>query len=570
MKKSSFGRGNIGIPQMVKNSIPFSKKIGLVTEPVVALKRTIKVKPKQKAIINLIISVGENKDKVIENVKKYKVEENIQKAFELSKAKNQAQSRYLRIKGSQIRNYQKMLSYIIFSNPTKKINMEKLPKRKYDQSELWKYGISGDIPIILVKIKDINEAYVVKEVLKAYEFFRIKNIKVEIVIIDEEKYSYENYVREEIESSILNNHMGYLKNIKGGIFTLSRGEVDKRDIELLEFISAITIDSKKGGIRNSIKEKEEEYIERYKQTGEESSKLIVSEEDSEDIDVLNNKENIKYYNEYGGFSSDGKEYLIRINKENRLPTVWSHIMANEKFGTIVTENMGGYSWYKNSRLNRVSSWENNPTYDIPTEVIYLKDMETQKSWSLGLNPKPDNKNYNVIYGFGYCKYIHKSNGIEQELEVFVPKEDSCKVSVLTLKNTMPNKKKIKLYYYIKPVIGEDELKSKGYINLDFDRNNNIICAKNLYKNELENTQIYVSCSEQINSYTGDKNFFLGNGGISNPQGLKKVCLNNENSIGKKACIAYEVEIELESFSEKQISIILGAEESNMDCKKCNI
>ena len=127
---------------------------------------------------------------------------------------------------------------------------------------------------------------------------------------------------------------------------------------------------------------------------------------------------MKYYNEYGAFSPDGKEYIIKLNKDNRLPTVWSHILANEKFGTVITENMGGYSWYKNSRLNRVSTWENNPNYDIPSEVIYLKDLENSRKWSLGLNPMPDNKNYNVVYGFGYAKYIHKSDGLEQELEVF--------------------------------------------------------------------------------------------------------------------------------------------------------
>ena len=151
------GRGNIGIPQMVKNSSPFSKKIGLVTEPVVALKRTMKTKKQEKTEINLIIAVGETKEKVIENIKKYSVEENIKKAFELSKAKNEAQTRYLRIKGSQIRDYQKILSYIIFNNPSKKINLEKLPKEKYSQSELWKYGISGDLPIITVTIKYIND-----------------------------------------------------------------------------------------------------------------------------------------------------------------------------------------------------------------------------------------------------------------------------------------------------------------------------------------------------------------------------------------------------------------------------
>ena len=408
--------------------------------------------------------------------------------------------------------------------------------------------------------------YVVKEVLKAYEFLRTKNIEVEIVILDEEKHSYENYVKEEIEGDILNNHMGYLKNVKGGIFTLSKVEIDKKDISLLEFLSTITINSQKGGLKNNIKDLEETYLEEYKEIGEEQQIKTLVEEQDDDIDILANKENLKYFNEYGSFSEDGKEYLIKVNKENRLPTVWSNIMANNKFGTVVTENMGGYTWYKNCRLNRVTAWQNSPNYDTTSEVIYLKDEENKKTWSLGLNPMPDDKNYNIIYGFGYTKYIHKSNGIEQELEVFVPKEDSCKIGILTLRNKAPNRKKLKLYYYIKPVIGEDEIKTTNYIDLNYDKNNNIICAKNLYREELEKTIIYVSSSKEIKSYTGDKNFFFGNGDISNPQAIKKVSLNNENSLGKKACIAYEIEIELESFSNKEISLILGASEDIMDCK----
>ena len=293
---------------------------------------------------------------------------------------------------------------------------------------------------------------------------------------------------------------------------------------------------------------------------------VITEESNEDIDIMQNVEDIKYYNEYGGFSKDGKEYLIKANKQNRLPTVWSHILANEKFGTLVTQSMGGYTWYKNSRLNRITSWENSANYDIPPEAIYLKDIDTKKAWSLGLNPMPDDKNYNVIYGFGYAKYIHKSDGIEQELEVFVPKEDSIKVQILKLKNTTQAKKRLKLIYYTKPVLGEDGVKSNGYINLDYDKNNNIILAKNMYLSELLQSIAYVSCSEKIKSYTGNKNFFFGKGGIQNPDGIKKVSLNNENSLGQNTCICYEIEIEVESFSEKEISILLGAEDNIIDCK----
>ena len=560
------GRGNLEVPNMIKNSIPFSKKIGLVTEPIIAEKRTIKVKAQEKVVVDFILSVGEDEKQVLNHLEKYKSAENVKKEFELSKARVEAESRYLRIKGSEIEIYQKMLSYIIFTNPLSSQRKEKTnPQIVFKQSDLWKYGISGDVPIILVKMKNVNDKYVIKEALKAYEFFRTKNVEVEIVILDEEKHSYENYVREEIEGAILNSHMAYLKNQKGGIFILTKGEIDKKDIQLLDFIADIVINSDKGGLKNNIKDMEERFLDSRKEIEEESQLPQVIDE-TEDIDLLENREDLKYYNEYGAFSPDGKEYIIKVNKDNRLPTVWSHILANEKFGTVITENMGGYSWYRNSRLNRVSTWENNPNYDIPSEVIYIKDLENSRKWSLGLNPMPDNKNYNVVYGFGYAKYIHKSDGLEQELEVFVPNEDSCKIQVLTLKNTTPNRKKLKLYYYMKPTIGEDDLKTEGYIDLQFDKNNNVLYARNRYAEESSYMINYVSSSEKINSYTGDKKFFLGKGGLDNPQGLNKVSLNRENSIGKQACIAYEVEVELESYSAKEISFVLGSDEKLIDCK----
>ena len=134
--------------------------------------------------------------------------------------------------------------------------------------------------------------------------------------------------------------MSYLKNQKGGIFTLSKGDIDKKDIELLEFLASIILDSDKGGLANNIKELEENYLENYQVIAQEIQTPQIVEEDKEEIDVLAEQDTLKYYNEYGGFSEDGKEYRIKINQENRLPTVWSHIMANEKFGTVVTENMG--------------------------------------------------------------------------------------------------------------------------------------------------------------------------------------------------------------------------------------
>ena len=162
-------------------------------------------------------------------------------------------------------------------------------------------------------------------------------------------------------------------------------------------------------------------------------------------------------------------------------------------------------------------------------------------------------------------YIHKSDGIEQEAEVFVPTEDCCKITLLKLKNITPNRKNIKLYYYTKPVLGEDEIKTNGYIWTNFDKNNNIIYAKSIYNNET-NSISYIAASEKINSYTGDKRFFKGLGTLEKPDGVYKDRLNNENGLGKQNCISFEIEIELESYAEKEVVLILGADEKLIDCK----
>ena len=562
-KDKFVGRNNLGIPNMIKNSTPLSKKVGLTTEGIVALKNTIKVKAGEKSYVDLIISVEYNKEIAIQNINKYDIIENTTREFEIVKAKTESEARYLEIKGKDIEIYQTIASYIIFDNPLK-MNTN-LGYKVYEQKDLWKYGISGDLPIITVTVKYVNDLYVVKQILKAYEFFKTKNIKVELVIIDEENYSYENYVKDEIEGIILNSHLAYMKNIYGGIFVISKSETNLQDINLIKFLSTIIIDSHLGNLQNTIKDMEEEIIDNYKII-EKSENIVKSEDSTKDIDVISNSKNLKYYNEYGAFSEDGKEYVISLNKENNLPNTWSHILANKQFGTVVTESYGGYTWYKNSRLNRVTSWHNSSIVNIPSEAIYIKDMENGRCWSPTAMPMSDDKNYNVIFGFGYAKYFHNSDEISQELEVFVPRNDSGKINILTLKNNAPKKKKIKIVYYAKPVLGEDEIKSDGYIKLQYDENANTLTAQNLYKTELFENIVYISSSEKITSFTGNKKFFFGKGGITNPNGLHCMRLDNDTGLGKKSCMAIEMEVEIESFSDKKISIIMGADDNIINAK----
>ena len=559
-KEKFVGRQNVELPRAVENSTPLAKRVQRTTDPIIALRRTISILPSEKAVLNLIIAVSEDKDEAVNLVKENMNNEKIVRNTNLAKAKVEAESMYLGVRGKDIEKYQNIAKYLIFNNPLKLLMYKgKIPEEAV-VSELWKYGISGDLPILLVKIKDSSDIYVVKDCIKAYEYLRVKNIKIDLVILNEEKKTYENYVQEEVINAILDSNLAYMQNIKGGIFVLNN--LDKNSKRILEYRANLLINAHLGNIARQIKDYEEEYLDSIKDIGNEVDIPQFYEEEIERKALESDK--LKYYNEYGGFSADGSEYVIRVNKDEKLPTVWSNIMANENFGTVVTEGLGGYTWYKNSRLNRITAWNNNQVTDVPSEAVYMEDMDTKKVWSVSVNPTPDDNDYYVVYGFGYSKYTHTSGGIYQELKVFVPEKENCKVQILHLENKLAKKKNIKIVYYIKPVLDEDEIKSNGYIELKYDSSTNVITLWNQTKPVQNRTIAYIACSEKITSYTGSKKSFIGKGTIKNPEGIRKLELDRENTLGKEEVVAIEFKINLEAFERKDIVITLGVDENSLN------
>ena len=546
------------IKKYIENSIPFSKKLEEQIEPVIAMRRTIKIPKNEQVILNFVITVSEDRKEVLENIKYYSNEENISREIELARARAEEEAKYLRINSKELKNYQRLLPYIIFQNPTKTLYIKNITKRKYLQEELWKYGISGDLPIVLVKIENIEDIQMINELLKAYEFFKNKNIKFDLVVLLKEQNSYERYLEEGILKEISNIQLNYL--INRGIYIIDKTE----EKDLFMFRSNFVVDAKKGNLENVLDDIEEDYLYTVKNTAKDRKEEIIKPK-FDNINYYINTKKLKYYNEFGGFSEDGREYIIKQDTENLLPTVWSNVLANEKFGTLVTNNLGGFTWSKNSRLNRLTAWSNNSVLDEPSEIIYIKDKDMQESWSIGKNPKPNNNEYSVIFGRGYAKYYNSNCGISQELEIFVPTNDSIKVNILKLKNNTQYRKNLRLIYYIKPVLGEDEIKTNGYIDLKFNRNANLVLAENLYGNSIGGIS-FISSSEEIKSFTGNKTSFIGNGNISNPDGIDKITLSNENSLGNDSCIAIEIELTIYPYDSKELTLLLGEGESKVEAQ----
>ena len=537
-KEKLYGRLNQEIPIKIENSKKFSNNVGLVVDPILSFRRTIKIAKEEKIEINLILSVAEEKQKAIEGLNNYKSFENVKRAFEISKVRNEENSRYLQITGKEMMLYQHILSYLLNLNPLRKMYINKFNYNEFKQENLWSLGISGDFPIILVKISQVNQIYVLRSLLKAFSFYQNKNIIIDLIILNEEKNVYERYVKDAIFREIANSNLSYLINNR--IFVLNSNEIENKDV--LFFKSNLIIDGSKGNLENIITELEEEYLQKHQ-----NEKIKSQFEEEKEFEKYNVEQlNLKYSNGYGGFSEDGKEYIICVDKN--VPSVWSNVLTNENFGTIVTQNLGGFTWYKNSKLNRITRWSNDCLIDTPSEEIFVQDESENRVWKIGRG------NLLVTYGFGYSKYEQNKLDIKQKVEVFVSINKNIKINLIRLKNNTNHTKKINLIYKVNTVLDEDEIKSAGNINLQYNDKEDYIYSKNLYTSSIKCIS-YVYSSEKISSYTGN---------IESIDIYSNKELNNENSLGNKPCMAVKIKIELGAFEEKEISFILGACESEKE------
>ena len=545
------GRNNFDIPIGVKNSKKFSNQTGYVINKIYAERKTIKIAKNEKININLLISVNENKEEAIKNLEQMKNLDEILKIFDVGKARIEEEMKYLQINSKQSAEYQELLNYILEENICRNINLDL--NKDYEINSLWKYGISGDLPIVLVKIKNLNSVDNVREIIESYMFYRVKNIYIDLVILDEEKEIYNRLVQKAVEDIVMDKQIIYLRNVKSGIFILNKNLMESDDLQVLELKSKIILISENGGISDFLKTKSETTFEKQKNI-----------EIKQDEEILERREeDLQFFNGYGGFTTNGKEYKFAVNQENKLPTIWSNCISNKMFGVVVTENMCDIIWNKNSRLNRITSWNNDTVLNIPSQIIYIRNMKNNKVWTLNSNIYPNKNYYYVTYGHGYAKFQNVSDGILQESNIFVPLDKSACINKIRFKNTTSEYKELNIIVYIKLVLGEEETVTSG--NIYIDKKNNIIFAKN-YIGVPEFQKIaYITSNEKILSYTKSKKIFFGRGDLRLPDSLFNNNFENQNGIGN--CIGIEFKINLEAYEEKFLNIVIGQENTEEDIEK---
>ncbi|MDD2435526.1 MAG: glucoamylase family protein, partial [Bacilli bacterium] len=449
--------------------------VGTTLDPVISLRNTVLVPKGGETTVYLISGFGKSKEQVLDIVRTYSNKQTIaEKGFETTIIMGNANNKMVNISANNCRLYNTTLNYLLQTNYilTSDEVIENLTKNTLNQTNLWQFGISGDNPVILLDVNNLNALSLVKELLHAFEYYKSKSIFVDLVIINSEDEADAEVINKEIENEkyriyTLNNFY----KTPGSIYVLDRNKLDDSMYTLLKTIARLRIDS---NLYNSL----QSYINNLQKLNTAKKKIIEKEIPS--LPIPYDKKEIKFFNDYGGFINNGKEYLI-VNQNT--PVAWSNVISNQNFGTIITNNNCGFTYAYNSREYKLTSWTNDDLVNDYSEGFKINDMKV--NFSL------------VKFGFGYSEFIGNFKKIDLNLTQFVALEDNVKFYKMKLTNNSAHKQRVILKFWINPSLGFSEEKTGRYLLTDFDEDNNFLSLRNVYSQHFDDIYTFMSSSMKI-------------------------------------------------------------------------
>ncbi|WP_373483707.1 GH36-type glycosyl hydrolase domain-containing protein [Acetobacterium sp.] len=547
------GRGNnTKNPLVINQDKPLSGTSGPVLDPVMSTRIKVTIEVGKTAQFSFVTAFCESKESILHLIDKYETPSAVEGAFKLALTRSQVETRYLNLDADESELYQDMISHLVFISPIKMMSQEIIRKNTQGQSALWKYGISGDNPIVVVDLCNIDQVKLLVEVLKAHEYWRLMGLNVDLVILSEEEYSYSLPLYALISDMVLSKQTQEMLKISEDLFILEKNKIAATDIPLLYAVARVILKGGMGTLR--------EQLECVRETP--TARLI-----PEKIVVMNKPINYPllptdeperlYNNGIGGFKKDGSEYIIHLENGENTPAPWVNVIANPSFGFMVSESGSGYSWYQNSRENKLTPWSNDVVSDPPGEVIYLGDGDTGEIWTITPLPIREVEDYTIKHGFGYTNFEHASHGIKQRMIQFVPTTDAVKISLINLKNESNQERHLTLTYYIRPVMGVSDQATALHINADQDETGALL-MRNPYNEGFPGEILFIDASITKRSVTSDRKAFFGTGDMSSPESLADISLNGALGAGFDPCGAIQVKVTLGPNERKDIAFLLGA------------
>lgn len=544
-------------------SKPLSNSVGCVLDPIFALRYQLKVPPGGLVRVAYWTVVAASRDELIEMIDRHNDLSAYDRAKTLAWTQAQVQLRHLGIKDAEVADFQRLAAPIFYADQRFRASSQAIVRGMACQSELWPHSISGDLPIVLLRIDDIEDMAQAKQLLRAHEYWCMKGLAVDLVIINDHPSSYIQDLQNALDTAVRSSQSRprfhqdkAVEQLKCQVYVLRADLITSKTRDLLNAIARVVLVARHGSINKQVKL-------RTHSTDKKGNGELVQHRPSKHTPIVTQPEikrlELEFFNGLGGFANKGTEYVICLDKGNKTPAPWINVIANSSFGFHVSAEGSGYTWSQNSRENQLTAWSNDAVSDPAGEIIYVCDEDSHELYSATAQPLQDSGTYLTRHGFGYSQFEHHVDGLALNLLQYVPLNDSIKISRLTIHNNSGRSRSLSVTAYTEWVLGTTRKNANPFITTALDAATQAILLRNRWGMAFPERVAFADMAGQQTTWTTDRTEFIGRNGH---KAAPKALLGDEPlsgllGAGHDPCTALQQVIELADGDSVECVVFIG-------------
>ena len=538
--------GNTRRPAALTSVTPLSGATGAVLDPIVSLRARLRVPPGVTARVSFTTVVAENEDGVRALIEKYHDPQVCARAFALASTHSEIELRHLGVSREDGSRFQRLAGRVIHADPRLRAP-EAVLRNTGTPPDLWKYGISGDLPIVLVTVADASHLSVAQELVRAQEYLRARGFKFDLVVLNEIPTSYRQDVQDDLQRMAeASPSQGWLDR-PGGLFLRRADLLEESDRVLLRAVARAIFEGGRGGLDVQLRRPMLPSVPPPKIAA--APALPVQSGLSAPASGP-----LVFSNGFGGFTADGREFHITA----RPPAPWSNVIANEGFGFVATDSGLGNTWSENSYHNRLTPWNNDPVVDPPSEVVYVRDDKSGEFWTATPSPAAGAVKHVTKFGQGYATYTHKHRGLDIDLTAFVPERDPVKILRLRIHNATNVTRELSAFYYVDWCLADTRSRSSAHIVTSIDTASGALFARNAFRAIFGQRVAFLDAVAKTRTMTGDRSSFIGrNGTLADPLAMEFAYLPGRVGAALDPCGAVQARVSVAGGSSIEVVFLLG-------------
>jgi cyclic beta-1,2-glucan synthetase len=552
-----FGSGrDIRSADAIQGGQRLSNTVGTVLDPIFSLRQSLRVESGKVARVAFWTLVAGTREELLDLVDAHHDRNAFERARTLAWTQAQVQLRHLDVRTEEAADFQRLAAPLLYADRRFRAPSKTIQRGAGAQSGLWRHSISGDLPIVLLRIDDIEDIAQVRQLLRAHEYWRMKRLAADLVIINERASSYVQDLQVSIETAVRTHSTRPLpgnESTRGSVYVLRADLMSMESRMLLQSVARIVLSARHGPIA--------EHLSRLLQPVElqRAAPGVAAAVDDQEPAVTPTPTALELFNGLGGFDLDGREYVIVLGPGQTTPAPWINVIANEGFGFQNSAEGSGYAWAGNSRENQLTQWSNDAVTDPPGEAIFVQDEATGVLWTPTAQPIRDGGTYVARHGFGYSRFDHTAHGIALELLSFVPLDDPLRISRLRITNQSGKPRRLIVTAYAEWVLGTARGASAPFITTEMDSRTGAMLARNQWNTAFGSRVAFADLGGRQSAWTADRSEFLGrNGSPAAPLSLvNRIRLSGNTGSGLDPCSALQTVVELDAGATIEVVSLLG-------------